>query len=396
MENVYTIPVSQIDALVKKVDALNKKSVKLRLDSHITFRLTGVQKIERVEDTDYDGNVIKKDVLVENVVLSGDAPKLNGYRLIAVLSQFEGQLLIETVPNESVDVRFRSANPTYCEHCKMARKRSETFIVSSDGGVQTQVGRQCLKDFLGHGDVAGLITWGELFGELDANFRGGWGGGGAPLYRMDEVLPLVCMSVREHGWVSRGVARDDYTKRATADDVLSIIDKRPITWREAATDIDHDHADVVMKFVQNALLEKGRETLNDYEYNLAVVFDREVPVMDTRTAGIACSGIAYYNNATKQRAERESGAASKHIGAVGDKVKIEVEVYSKGFHESMYGTTVRLNMKDAAGNVIVTFGTGSDLWDMEVGEKYTIKGTIKSLDSYNGIEQTMLTRVKLA
>jgi hypothetical protein len=98
----------------------------------------------------------------------------------------------------------------------------------------------------------------------------------------------------------------------------------------------------------------------------------------------------------RERKERESQLPSEWQGNVGDKIQRVVTIYSKGYHESDYGTSVRLNMRDAEGNVYVTFGSGSSLWDAEVDTEVTIKGSIKKLDEFRGIKQTILTRVKVS
>lgn len=400
----YTIPVFQFASMVEKIASLNKRAVKLGIETHLWAEVVGGEYIRKIEKDTYDG-IVKRDVLVCDVKLHGDLPKLDGWQLIAVLSNFEGQVLIEVVPGETVDTKYWSTrNPEYCDHCHTNRKRNDTFLVRHEDGRMMQVGRQCLRDFLGHNANA-LMTWGNLFAGLNADIeemsRGG-GGWGDPIYKMENIMPEVVAITRKCGWLSRTKARESYGKTATADTVLEL-QRQPRSpkdeefQKEIAQMIAEDatikaEAQKIIEFVQNAV---QKDDLNDYEYNLSVVYNREVPIMNDRTAGIACSAIAYYQNSIREKVARESAPESNWLGVVGDKITATVTVYSKGYHESDYGTTVRINAKDADGNVIVTFGSGAALWDMEEGETYTIKGKIKKLDEFRGVKQTSLSHVKL-
>lgn len=401
----YTIPTFKFASVVEKVDALNKRAEKLNIETRLSVATIGDEYIRRIEQETYDG-VVKLDVRVTDVELIGDLPKLDGWQLVAVLSNFEGQVLIETVPGESVDTKYWSTrNPEYCDHCHTNRKRNDTFIVRHEDGRMMQVGRQCLRDFLGHNANA-LMTWGNLFAGLNADFeemsRGG-GGWGDPIYRMETIMPEVVAVTRKCGWLSRGKAREQYGKTATADMVLDL-QRFPRTkeerefQEEIARMIAEDasiteEATKIIEFTKNAV---QKDDLNDYEYNLSVIYNREVPIMSNRTAGIACSAIAYYNNAMKQKVEREATKESNWIGSVGDKIVATVIIKHKQFIESDYGTTVLLKMEDEQGNQITWFGSGQAAWDMEVDETYTIKGAIKKCDTFRDIKQTVLTRVRVA
>lgn len=82
---------------------------------------------------------------------------------------------------------------------------------------------------------------------------------------------------------------------------------------------------------------------------------------------------------------------SKHIGNIGDKVEVEVELVRRGSFESDFGTTYVYTFKDSEGNVLV--------WKtknyFEVAT-CTVKGTIKEHSEYKGIPQTVLTRCKVS
>lgn len=111
----------------------------------------------------------------------------------------------------------------------------------------------------------------------------------------------------------------------------------------------------------------------------------------------------------KRQAELdEKRAISQHVGAVGDKVQLElVLVYSARWEQasySGYGSTTyhRHILRDDLGNVFTWKTTntlnieqadGSYLV-AEQGDRVTLKGTIKAHGDYQGEKQTELTRCK--
>jgi hypothetical protein len=103
--------------------------------------------------------------------------------------------------------RFRTLGPV-CEHCHLSRGRKETFIVRHEDGRMVQVGRQCLRDFLGHDSpdhlVALVCLETTLRASLDAEESGGMllgAGSGEP--SIIWYLAWVIWSIQRWGWLSR-------------------------------------------------------------------------------------------------------------------------------------------------------------------------------------------------
>ena len=81
---------------------------------------------------------------------------------------------------------------------------------------------------------------------------------------------------------------------------------------------------------------------------------------------------------------------SKHMGNVGDKIEVEVELIRRGSFESDFGTTYVYTFKDSEGNVLVW--KTKNYFEVTT---CTVKGTIKEHSEYKGIQQTVLTRCKV-
>jgi hypothetical protein len=106
----------------------------------------------------------------------------------------------------------------------------------------------------------------------------------------------------------------------------------------------------------------------------------------------------------KKIAEEERAKANAEVeyyGAVGDKFELTL-TFDKSFgFEGAYGYQYILLFRDEENHVFVWKTTNGNLgknfnWaEYEVGQKYLIKGTVKSHDEYRGVKQTVITRCKV-
>ena len=114
---------------------------------------------------------------------------------------------------------------------------------------------------------------------------------------------------------------------------------------------------------------------------------------------------AYYKELEEKReAERKAKEAEKAIsqfvGTVGEKLEMEVTyIGSPRFERPSFGgwgteTCYIHTFKDANGNKLV-WKTSSAIWDIEEGQKVTVRGTVKEHNEYKGEKQTNLIRCKI-
>jgi hypothetical protein len=80
---------------------------------------------------------------------------------------------------------------------------------------------------------------------------------------------------------------------------------------------------------------------------------------------------------------------SEYVGAIGDRIEIEVTIKNTRSIDSYYGSSIIHTMEDADGNVYVWI-TAAKNWP--VGAVKKIRGTIKDHKEYKGTKQTYLTR----
>ena len=109
---------------------------------------------------DYDENDIKQErILVANGVYAICTKigveldinyKVGDYDIIAELEHHtEGNIIRAINPKYSVPTQYRTCKP-YCEHCNKLRNRANTYLLIDANNNYKQVGKSCLKDFIGY------------------------------------------------------------------------------------------------------------------------------------------------------------------------------------------------------------------------------------------------------
>jgi hypothetical protein len=148
------------------------------------------------------------------VVLQGDTPRLEGWRIAAVVDHRGADAELRPVPGAPAlplsSARWRAA---HCEHCQVARNRKETFLLVRDRDrALRQVGSSCLRDFLGGHDPERLCRQAEYLLLAHTELSGAAGGAGtdrAGTLQLEAFLVHAARMIRRIGWVSAAVATDE-------------------------------------------------------------------------------------------------------------------------------------------------------------------------------------------
>lgn len=330
--------------------------------------------------------------------ITGDAPKIAGWTLAGRIQTLAtGERLIGSVPGIELPTRFRDGG-TECEHCNTKRFRRDVFAVCDDAGKFIQVGKTCLRDFLGH-DPAALLKLYTAAQNLREEFSGELGGlYCASVYGVDEVLAQTAACVRVAGFISRAKANEGYGQ-STADLVLALLSGRA-TGRDAArcevTPRDEATGREALAWVRNVLARK--DGASDYEHNLIVSLKHDV--VDHRSMGIVASAYPAYlrelSYAAEKAARAKSAAASEHIGAVKERLRdVPVTVEFVKQFSSDFGPSTLIKMRTDAGAILSWFATG-DRISAKPGDHIKITGTVKEHAIYQGAKETRLTRCAIA
>lgn len=83
---------------------------------------------------------------------------------------------------------------------------------------------------------------------------------------------------------------------------------------------------------------------------------------------------------------------SDFVGNIGDKVEAFVSIQKVITSEGFYGTSTMYIMRDTDGNQYLWSTSTNKNWAK--GSEHYIRGTVKSFNTFKGVRQTVLTRVK--
>ena len=428
------VPAFNIPALQAKVDGINRRARKLGLPQ-ITLRETGNTK-----QKSYTCRVTEQSIKYTaiEVELLGLEVKLPGWELVACLTRTGDANLVMTVPGKTAPDGYITSAPT-CDHCKKARVRKETFVLREEATDRfVQVGRDCIKDFLGHGKPESILWYADAIRDLQGGSEDGFSSiRGHESWGLDTVLELAAWCVGKFGWCSRKMAQEHEGLTPTRDYVSGLLvpvtteaekkDRREFLASVGQTEglypkiTEANKANAAEAIEWANSLTQEEISGNNYLANLHTV--AAFGFVDAKSMGLAVSILAARDNA-KERArvrgeqeikraeQREKDLTSGYVGEVGKRGDFELTLErAVDLGPSQYSEHRQmLRFRDAAGNILVWFtgvcprvreihGEGADSWttsrDLEVGETLRVRATVKKHDEYKGIRQTVLTRATI-
>lgn len=386
------IEVFNLETFKAKLTALNRKAERYHLPA-VTYRI--LQENFRRDELWNEQYFYSWDVEVTGTTIQvkGD------WVLIGAVDHRER--LIKSIPNAdcSVPPQYLNAEPV-CDHCHVLRDRSETFIVAkfnppAGETVYRQVGRTCLKDFMGIEPARALLQF-EVIRHLSEEGEDAYRGQRTPAaFDLEIYLACVISSIRTSGWVGRAAARENgFSSRATADIAFSIMMSRPS--KGGPSDIprfspeDRELAKRVVKFMKE--LNPGT---NEYLTNVQRI--GENGFVTASSMGYAASAVTTYHRQQEQlaaaealRVQQQQYNVAQYLGEVKEKVRFHAKVTASPSFPNDYtgGVSYYHRMRTNLGQ-LVEWRTQCE---MEVGRWYSVAGTIKKLDTWQGMPETQVTR----
>jgi len=370
----YLVHDENLDALRKAIDHLTRRAAKLGLPAP-TIALG-----ETETTPTKDGRVTVR----HHVTVSGEAPRIAGWSVQAMLDHAPGGVIIRKVGGD-VPERYREAKRV-CEHCHAKRDRVSTYVLAHEDGRLAQVGTSCLADFTGHDSPDMLAHLAEFLAEAreaaeDAGELGA--GGGHSSATLASFMAYVSAAITRYGFLSRKVA-DERDLRSTATTAIAWLMKGAVG-RLAPVDFERARKAIAWA----AAIEKPS---GDYEHNLRVVA-RGVAFRD-QDAGLAASMLDAYDRAMEAA---RAAVESTVVGTVGKMLEVTVEVTRAQDTGGQY-PGIRYYLRDETGNVLVWKSSAGGL---EVGGKVRLRGKVKSHEPYVNrttsvsTQQTTLTLCKV-
>lgn len=388
--------------LVEKLEKLAKKAKRYGAEG-ISWVIS--EPFNRTEKrTMWDGSQRKVTRAYINVKVSGPAPRVGPYTFLARLEHTETGNLVDLVPGQELpDLKYRTAT-AHCDHCHTARDRKETFLVQHEDGTLAQVGRSCLRDYMGTDNPANIAWRFQWEREArEALYDEERMAGGKLYFSTSEVIALTLAAVRLWGWCSKGQAQNiedlvptisyvtavlyaetnPKTGKPTEDRARLEAELRPEDWQEA---------EEVRRW---AML--GGAGSGDYAHNLALLCAMDK--VEPKRGGFVASAVSAKARADEQELrrtrERQEAAKSVWLGTEGERLKDLAVTFEsqRTVGGGYYGNTYLMKFRDASGNTLTWFS--SNCFSLRPGEQIKLSGTVKAHNEYNGAKETVLTRCKI-
>jgi hypothetical protein len=361
---VFRVPIVTLGELRRRIEQLDRRARRLG---------TAAIELSDVAGVGSDGRTF--------VVLTGRAPVLAGWWLVAIVEHRDGQATLRPVSEFAEGLAISKFAAPRCEHCCVRRRRVETFIVlRPESGEIRQVGSGCLRDFLGGHDPDRMCRQAEYMALARAAVAdrsiARSGDSGAKELPLEAFAACAAHVVRAHGWVSAERARRS-SSTASADLALQVFETAP----EAPDGADRALATGALRWAQALLAPKPELTGFEREA-LSVVSAGSV--LTRRERGLVCALIAFY---------RSKRARWSHVGTPGMRVDATVLVERVVERASArHGTVRRCELLDADVNRLVWWQTqGTPLHE---GDVLVLRGRVERHTRFGTTAVTVLAHCR--
>ncbi len=406
--NQYAIPAQNFPLLQEKLGKLNKIAAKLEC-APIEVKILGKRTVEFWK-TNPDGSEIKVVRDMIDVEVNGTAPKLAGWEFIGRIEIENGLTLMYPAPGKEIPKAFRD-EPHFCDHCQTKRNRRNTYVVNkAETGDSKRVGSDCIKDFLGHKDPSAIANLLEMIREFIGGFdeegsfgRGGWSD---PMYKLEQLIPQLAAIVRVKGWVTQAQitkAMEMYgtTNLRSTRSVLSEILFPPTFTGPRARELRQEWEALVEACkpteADTATLEPIKDSIaarngdTDFDFNLKQLL--KLDAAPIKQWGLLAAAVGMWFKDQGKLAEKAK-LCNEYVpgAAVGAKLELTVKLVGVNVFEGTYGSTTLHRFRDEANRTVVWFSSKGKICNE--GETLKVKGTVKALEQYKDLKQTVLTRVK--
>ncbi len=328
-----------------------------------------------------------------DVTVTGEPPRYQGWRFVAAVDSVDGKAVLRYPPGTAPTVANDRVRPGECDHCHTTRLRRSTVLVAHDDtGRLLQVGRSCLKDFLGHSSLPVFLT----DDDVTAHLRPTGAGSAVAGWDTDTVLAYAWAAVTAFGWTPTSAA--DSRRPPTRDLVRDALGHDAHTQDLRAVLAPHLAEAVGQAPVIRAALLAGLTATSGYEANLTAVL--RCDQVEARHLGLAVSAIAAHQRLHIQQeraaAVEQARTVVDHAGVVGERVTLTGTVTTAlrvdGY--TYHSPDQVLLIIDAGTAVAKTTTTAAWAYHVKVGDQITVTGTVKAHTEWRGLKQTVLTRPK--
>lgn len=398
----FEIPAENVPMLRERVEKLAKKARKLGVEEP-TFIVEDCPILVASKKNTL-GQTIYREYY--QVTVGGPAPVIAGWTFLATIDHSQEHVVVRKVADtEELAAEYWKALPV-CDHCSHKRRRKDTFLVRNiEDKTLKQVGRQCLRDFLGHDSPEELAKFFTYIREFiaackDPDDEHVWREHGVYGVIPLDFLSQVAACIRVDGWVSRTAAKYSMTERATASMAFMFLttSKKDLEKSGAKvppiSETDSLVAEKAIEWVKNI------DAKTDYERNIKAVASNKL--VTYKNSGLMASIVQAYNRFIGEETNRKTkNIINEWLGQVGERITttVKVEMLKNLDTDEFPRTLVKLLSME--GHRITWFASSGEALD-EFRRIYgedtvtSVKLTVKKHDLFQGQKQTLVNRVVLA
>lgn len=389
------VELTQMEIFQKRFDALNKKAVNFGLEK---IKILSNEEVQYKRE--YNNGICslvpskgenQSPVLLKKIELEFPQIKLGNWNVIGKLEVFEENNLTFSISQKEDDVKALlkfANNPIKCEHCKINRYRKNSYILRNEYSEYKQIGSACLKDFVGIDVSASLFlaNMSTLVENCEEDLERYISSGSVNAVNVRSYLANVSYISDNFGFISSTKAKANGLE-ATYDEAIRLEqkgskDEKYIKERE----IHLTKADIIKEWVLNNTDE------STFIRNVKQLLQSEYIPLNRKYLAFVAASIAMYNSEiTKQI---EANKPSVHIGTLGQKMSIELEIHKIIQLDTMYGIMNLVLMNDKYGNKVLW--KTSNPKGVKAGDIVNATFKVKEHTSYMNKAQTVVTHLKVA
>lgn len=397
------ITADKLTAFKTIINSTNSRLKKAGITEEFTYEIEERNLVKTLD------NGLRVDVPQYAITLNKPEIMLEGNKFQAVVVREEKGLIVKTNANDTSELNGWRPESLACDHCGKDTNRQKTYIIIDKNGERKQIGSTCVKYYLGV-KPKGLwaLEW-ELEDKKDSEDLGS-------ITREDYKIPVdltlaVALITTNNGkeYISTQSSYDK-TSISTKEQVISkMFPSRVISEKEIME--SRSLISEAEKLVGTPEFKKIKETImstkgdSDYIANVKTLLENDG--VSYSNAGILVSAVRLYYNSIekdKEKAKQESITYTPgHFGKVNEKIAkgtkfkvIKNGNYTKrafGYYDEDRNCSL-MTMQDETGKKITWFA--NDKLDIAEGSEITVSsGMVKSHGEYNGVDQTIINRVRL-
>lgn len=395
------VPEDSMDIIQARVARIAKRAIKKGFPAPV-LRI-GASEDRPIFDPETNKPIEGQFTKWIEAIIEGEPIKFSGWELIGVVSFVEdadgdAKPVVDRVPGVEGDLGIVTQYD-YCGYCQTTRRRNETFLVRTVspvfGAVEyNQVGRNCLRDFLGHSPEA-LLAMYEAYSSLsfDEDEIGGWAGSATKFYPPEYVLDIAARIVAVEGfYISKARAEED-DRTSTAELVREYM-SAPLKYLDKwlAKYPKDDESDKIVQLTLDAI--PALDPYNEYESKIIDLVTAKG--IQWRHVGTLASAVIQGLRAMDRKSQGKG--QSEWIGQVGERITVPVKVTMKRHMDDAFGRFERYLIRMTSGdNDLLTFASWTaTVGEIKEGEEFIITTTVKGHESdrYTKRQTTVVTRTK--